>query len=91
MTSVSRLLLKYLTEGRKRRSPFSLNALRSQMSAGLMEEWLKWLMETITISEMKRSVLRLNYCLTIWMILLCVKDANKILCAISNILILVKA
>ena len=29
----------------------------------LMEEWLKWLMETITISEMKRSVLRLNYCL----------------------------
>ena len=56
----------------------------------LMEEWLKWLMETITISEMKRSVLRLNYCLTIWMILLCVKEANKILCAIGKILILVK-
>ena len=44
-----------------------------------MKGLLKLLMETITISEMKRSVVRLKYCSTFWMILLCVKEAYKIL------------
>ena len=42
-----------------------------------MKGLLKLLMETITISEMKRSVLKLIYFSSFWVILLCVKEANK--------------